>query len=361
MMKYKRITFAVGTLVRQLFLLFALFCFAELWNWGIAEPRPASVASSSVGPKIVWENAVQTGHSGRVNSVLFSTDGRLLASVGADSEIKLWRAADGELLNTLKQDVGALHNIAFSPDGKMLASGSASATRNLLLYNVADGSLLRTVTAHENGTTCIAFTPDESLLVSGGGDYTLRLWRVSDGALVKELNQGAHVISLAVSPDGEVVAAGDSSGKIKLWRLADGAQIGGFAAHTEYVFSLAFSANGSMLASGGGDESLKLWALPNGTLTRAITIPNSGTAISVAFSPDGRSTIAVTSELVTSPADTMQSLGAVRSWRISDGALFSIYDQQTNSTVNTIALSPNGSLLGYGRQDGSVVVARRPF
>jgi WD40 repeat protein len=361
-MKYKRNSFAVRTLGRRLFLVFALFCFAELLNWGIAEPKPAAlVASSLVGPKIVWENAVQTRHSGRVNSVLFSTDGRLLASVGADSEIKLWRADAGELVNTLSQNKRVPHSIAFSPDGKMLASGSASPTRNLLLYDVADGSLLRTVTAHNNGTTCIAFTPDGSLMISGGGDYTLKLWRVSDGALVKEFNQGAHVISLAVSPDGRVVASGDSSGKIKLWRLADEVQIGGFAAHTEYVFSLAFSANGSMLASGGGDESLKLWAMPDGRLIRAVTIPNSGTATSVGFSTDGQSMIAVTSELVISPTDMMQSLGAIRSWRISDGALFSIYNQQTNSTVNAIALSPDGSLLGYGRQDGSVVVARSPF
>jgi WD40 repeat protein len=360
-MKYTRITFAVRMLGRQLVLLFALFCLAELLNWGIAEPKPGSVASSPIAPNIVWENGLQTGHSSRVNSVLFSTDGRWVASVGADSEIKLWRAEDGGLVNTLRQEKGSPHNIAFSPDGKMLASGSASATRNLLIYRVADGSLLRTVTAHHNGTTCIAFTPDGSLLISGGGDYTLKLWRVSDGALVKELNQGAHVISLAVSPDGRVVAAGDSNGKIRLWRLADAAQIGGFAAHTEYVFSLAFSANGSMLASGGGDERLKLWTMPDGTLIRAVTIPNSGTATSVAFSPDGQSMIAVTSELVTSPADTMQSLGAIRSWRISDGALFSIYDQQANATVNAIALSPNGSLLGYGHQDGSLVVARSPF
>jgi WD40 repeat protein len=360
-MKYRRITFATRMVGRQLFLLLVLFCLAELLNWGIAEPKPISVASSLTGPNIIWENAVQRGHSSRVKSALFSPDGRLLASVGADSEIKLWRAEEGGLVSTLSQDEAGPHNIALSPDGKMLASASASATRNLLLYRVADGSLIRRITAHNNGTTCVAFTPDGSLLVSGGGDYTLKLWRVSDGALVKELNQGAHVISLAVSPDGRVVAAGDSSGKIRLWRLADEAQIGGFAAHTEYVFSLAFSANGSMLASGGGDESLKLWAMPDGRLIRAVTIPNSGTATSVAFSPDGQSMIAVTSELVTSPADTMQSLGAIRSWRISDGALFSIYDQQANATVNAIALSPNGSLLGYGHQDGSLVVARSPF
>jgi len=143
--------------------------------------------------------------------------------------------------------------------------------------------------------------------------------------------------------------------------VEDDAQIGGFAAHTEYVFSLAFSADGSMLASGGGDERLKLWRMPDAKLIRAVTIPNSGTATSVAFSPDERLVIAVTSELVASPADTMQSLGAIRSWHVSDGESLSIYDQQTNSTVNAIALSPNGSLLGYGRQDGSVVVARSPF
>jgi WD40 repeat protein len=359
-MKYTRITFAVRTLGRQIFLVFALLFFVELLHWGIAEPKPASVASSAA-PKIIWENARQTRHSGPVNSVLFSTDGRLLASVGADSAIKLWRAEDGGLVNTVSRGKSGPHYIAFSPDGKMLAAGSAADTGNLSFYRAADGSLLRTITAHNKGTACIAFTPDGSLLVSGGRDYTLKFWRVTDGALVKELNQGAHVISLAVSSDGGVVAAGDSSGEVKLWRVADEAQIGGFAAHTEYVFSLAFSANGSMLASGGGDERLKLWSMPEGRLIRAVTIPNSGTATSVAFPPDGQSVIAVTSELVTSPADTMQSLGAIRSWRISDGALFSIYDQQTNSTINAITLSPNGSLLGYGRQDGSIAVARRPF
>ncbi len=373
MKKYKRITFAGRMLGKQLFLVIALLFFAEFLHWAITDPKPASVASSPRAPKILWENSEQPGQTGQtgqssqkghgdlVNSLTFSTDGRMLASVDAGSDIKVWRVEDGGLVYTLGQDKSGPHCLAFSPDGKLLVAASGGATRNLSFYRAADGSSLRTITAHKNGTNTIAFTPDGTLLASGGRDHKLRLWRVSDGALVKELNQGARIISLAFSPDGGVIAAGDRNGRIKLWRAADETQLGVIDAHTEYVFSLAFSPTGSMLASGGGDESLKLWAIPGGKSIRAVTIPNSGTATSVAFSSDGQSVNAITSELVTSPANTMQSLGAIRSWRIADGALFSIFDQQTDSSVNAIALSPNGSLLGYGRQDGGVVLARIPF
>jgi WD40 repeat protein len=364
MKKYKRITFAGRMLGKQLFLVLVLLFLAEFLHWVIADPKPASVASSPAAPKILWENSEQPGQPEKgeiVKSVTFSTDGRLLASVDAGSDIKLWRIEDGGLVYTVRQDKSGPYALAFSPDGKLLVAASGGATRNLSFYRVADGSSLRAITAHENGTNSIAFSPDGTLLASGGRDHKLRLWRVSDATSVAELNQGARIISLAFSPDGGMIAAGDSSGRIKLWRAADGAQIAFIDTHTEYVFSLAFSPTGSMLVSGGGDESLKLWALPDGKSIRSVTIPNSGTATSVAFSSDGQSVNAITSELVTSPANTMHSLGAIRSWRIADGALFSKFDQQTNSTINAIALSPNGSLLGYGRQDGGVALASIPF
>ena len=93
----------------------------------------------------------------------------------------------------------------------------------------------------------------------------------------------------------------------------------------------------------------------------AITVPNSGSATSVAFTQDGQTLMVGTSELFTAPDGSIQSLGALRFWRISDGALLLTYDQQTSFTVDSIALSSDGSLLSYGRQDGGVVVARGPF
>ena len=239
--------------------------------------------------------------------------------------------------------------------------GTAALHQNLYFFRIADGALIRTVSAHSKGTTGVAFTPDGALLVSGGRDRTVKLWRVSDGALVNTFNQGIRVMSVAVSPDGQVVASGSSNGEIKLWRVSDGALLGSLTGHTDNVFSLAFSADGALLASGGADESVRLWVLPGKSLSRTIAVPNGGAASSVAFTRDGRAVIAGTSELITSPDGSIQSLGALRFWRVSDGALLLTYDQQTGITVDSLALSPNGELLSYGRQDGGVVVALSPF
>jgi WD40 repeat protein len=331
---------------------------AAVQNWGIAESKPLVTSPPEGAPNIAWE---QTGHSSRVNAVPFSPDGQLLVSGSEDQNIKLWRAADGGLLRTLKVRFGGANFVAFSPDGQILAVGTAAVNQNLYFFRVADGALIRKVTAHSNGTTSVAFTPDGALLVSGGRDRTAKLWRVSDGALISSFSQGIRVISVAVSPDGQVVAAGGSNGEIKLWRVADGALLGILTGHTDYVFSLAFSADGTKLASGGADESMRLWAIPGGSLIHAIPVPNSGSATSVAFTRDGQTVIAGTSELLNSPDGTVQSLGALRFWRVSDGALLLTYDQQTSITVNSIALSPDGGFLSYGRQDGGVVVARSPF
>jgi WD40 repeat protein len=341
----------------RLFLLFTLLVFAAMQNWGEAKAKLAPTVLPEGAPDIEW---AQMGHSSRVISVPFSPDAQLLAS-GGGGQVKLWRVTDGALARAIKLVYGSANSVAFSPDGQTLAVGTSALNNNLSFFRVADGELLRTVSAHYNGTTGVAFTPDGALLVSGGRDRTVKIWRASDGALINTFDQGIRVLSIAVSPDGQVAAAGSGNGEIKLWRIADGAPLGSLTGHTDYVLSLAFSANGAMLASGGADDSVRVWAIPTRSLIHTITIPNSGTATSIAFSRDGQTVVAGTSELLTSPDGSVESLGALRFWRVSDGALLLTYDQQTSITVNSVALSPDGGLLSYGRQDGGVVVARSPF
>jgi WD40 repeat protein len=140
------------------------------------------------------------GHSKRVNTVAFSSDGMQLASGSEDSTIKLWdMTTGGTLLQTLESQSDWVLAVAFSPDGRHLASGSLDKT--IRLWDMATGgTLLQTLKGHLNCVTTVAFSPDGQHLASGSDDETIRLWNVATG--LQTLKVDVWVDSLAFSMDG---------------------------------------------------------------------------------------------------------------------------------------------------------------
>jgi WD40 repeat protein len=186
-----------------------------------------------------------------------------------DSPPQLWSLAEGLMLRTFEQaGTGHAWRMSFSPDGTSLAGAwltSERASGGVRLWAVSDGSLQGNLEGLQKAASPIAFSPDGQLLVTGslesGG--ALRLWRLSDRALMHTLPCPNSCTSVVFSPYGAVLASGSIYGEVQLWSVKDGTLLNTLRGHTETVSGLAFSPDGSLLASGSSDGTVRLWGIAN--------------------------------------------------------------------------------------------------
>jgi WD40 repeat protein len=242
------------------------------------------------------ETLTLRGLTGMVLSVAFSPDGKRLLSgsggAGTDGqgrplpgEVTVWDAQNGQETLALKGHSGRVNSVAFSPDGKRLVSGSEDGT--LKVWDAGSGQETLSLMAHTNGVYSVAFSPDGKRLVSGGWDKTVKVWDAWSGQETLSLMGHTDMVSdVAFSPDGKHLVSASYDKTVKVWDAHSGRETLTLKGHTDRVFRVAFSPDGKRLVSGGLDGTLKIWDPQSGqeTLTlKAQTLLVS----SVAFSPDG--------------------------------------------------------------------------
>ena len=234
----------------------------------------------------------------------FSPDRKLLASAH-DGDIFLSYTETGAIRTILKGHLNRVRCITFSPDGDILASGGSERSSGgnkhpttIRLWNVLTGELKNTLTGHTDGVGCIAFSPDGKTLASGAGDNTIRFWDPYTGQHKTTLiGHKGPVVRIAFSPDGKTLASTTGNftysrvrnpdNAIWLWDLNTGKHKETYLGHTKEVNSITFSPDSKTLASASKDTTIRLWDIQSGKQLMAFTGDGKEDS-SVAFSPDGQ-------------------------------------------------------------------------
>ena len=283
----------------------------------------------------------QLGHSNTVNAVTFSSDGRLLASVGKDGAAKVWDVGAQRELRTLKRS-DELDAVAFSPGDSTLATGGRDGA--VVLWRLSNGREARVLNGHTRRVNAVAFSPDGRTLASGSDDRTIRLWSLSSSADPRILS--AHrggVTALAFSPDGRTLASASADKTIRLWDAGTGRELGTLTGHTDGVSSLAFCHATGMLASASWDGTVRLWDVAAGRELRTLT-GHASNVSTLACSGDG-------SALAASGGSDHR----INRWEAASGRELPPLEGEAR-TVDTLAFSPDGRMLASAGEADSVAL-----
>jgi class 3 adenylate cyclase len=235
------------------------------------------------------------------------------------------------LLRTLEGHGGAVCGVAWSPDGRLVATGSLDGPVHV--WDAGSGEETRRLEGHHRLVYGVAWSPDGRLLATGGGDRTVRLWDTSSGKEIRKLEgHGLTVFGVAWSPDGRLLGTGDSEGTVRVWEAGSGKEVYRRRRHNGPVYGVAWSLDSQLLATGSDTGIARVWGAGSGNELLVLTVASNGGIGALGWSPD--------SQLLATPSADR----TVGIWEARTGKLVASLEGHT-SQVDCARFSPDGRLM----------------
>jgi WD40 repeat protein len=277
-----------------------------------------------------------------VLQAIFSDDGQTIASASEDTTVKLWQG-DGTFMNTLTGHPDHVLSVSFSPDGQILASGSWDGTVRLWQVDAKSRNYLplKQLDGHRGAVWKVAFNPDGQSFASASRDGSVKLWSRQGERLQGTIGHNGEVRSVTYSPNGQFLASAGLDKTVRIW-TNQGKLLQTLTGHHEAVLAIDWSPDGQQIASGSDDHRIKLWS-NKGSLLKTL-VGHTAEIRGLAFSPNGQF-------LASASADK-----TIKLWKTDGTELITLKGHA--NPVWSVAFSPDGQRLLSTSEDGTVKLWR---